>query len=59
MIRKHLLQNFSGSETDFEKAAFIHGDIYRWQVISWSGNKYPFPTTLDSNDVPEETIEKG
>jgi len=51
---------FRGSEnTDFEK-----GGIYSWatyidgRLSVGPGNKYPFPTTLDSTEVPNETIEK-
>ncbi|HEY5968642.1 MAG TPA: ATP-binding protein [Chitinophagaceae bacterium] len=51
---------FRGSEkTDFEK-----GGIYSWatyidnRLSVGPGNKYPFPTTLDSTEVPDETIEK-
>ena len=51
---------FRGSEkTDFEK-----GGIYSWatyidgRLSVGPGNKYPFPTTLDSTEIPDETIEK-
>jgi hypothetical protein len=51
---------FRGSEnTDFEK-----GGIYSWatyidgRLSVGPRNKYPFPTRIDSTDVPEETIEK-
>ena len=51
---------FRGSENpDFEK-----GGIYSWatyfdrRLSVDAKNKYPFPTTLDRKDVPEETIEK-
>jgi signal transduction histidine kinase len=51
---------FRGSQkTDFEK-----GGIYSWatyidkRLSVGPGNKYPFPTTIDSTDIPEETIKK-
>ncbi len=51
---------FRGSEnTDFEK-----GGIYSWatyfdgKLSVDARNQYPFPTTLVSNDIPEETIAK-